>query len=52
MVGGLGWEELGVGVEDGPRPSPVPMAASQATVPFRAHEFVPWAPSLKINIIM
>ncbi|KAK1343524.1 hypothetical protein QTO34_016304 [Cnephaeus nilssonii] len=31
------------GVEDGPRPAPVPTTASQPTVPFKVHEFVHWA---------
>ncbi|KAK1343061.1 hypothetical protein QTO34_015833 [Cnephaeus nilssonii] len=30
-------------MEDGPRPAPVPTAASQPTVPFKVHEFVHWA---------
>ncbi|KAK1345730.1 hypothetical protein QTO34_008194 [Cnephaeus nilssonii] len=44
---GLLWEGLDGGVEDGPRPTPVPTAALRPTVPFKVHEFVHWAPRLE-----
>lgn len=43
---GLWREGLGGGVKDGPRPTPVPTAASRPTVPLKVPKFMHWAPSV------
>ncbi|KAK1345239.1 hypothetical protein QTO34_013949 [Cnephaeus nilssonii] len=45
QTGDRGPQREGSGEEDVSRPTPVPTAASQPTVPFKVHEFVHWAPS-------
>ncbi|KAK1341993.1 hypothetical protein QTO34_016746 [Cnephaeus nilssonii] len=43
------WQEgPGRGSEDGLRPAPVPTIASWATVPFKVHKFMHWAPNLHL----
>lgn len=45
VVAGCWQEGPGRGKEDGPKPTLVPTAAPQPTVPFKVHEFMQWAPS-------
>lgn len=48
---GTWWEGPGRGMLDGLRPAPMSTTARRPTVPFKVHEFMQRAPSIRIKLL-